>query len=92
MSWEDVPLTRLAGTAVERIAPAPEATVAAIRALPGEFEFVTYVSLTCQNCPDVVQSLNLMAVLNPNITHTMVEGSMYQAEVEAAVGYHAAAS
>ncbi|MER2606451.1 MAG: alkyl hydroperoxide reductase subunit F [Siculibacillus sp.] len=59
-----------------------EATVAAIRALPGEFEFVTYVSLTCQNCPDVVQSLNLMAALNPRIRHTMVDGSLFQAEVE----------
>ncbi len=57
--------------------------IASVKALTGTFHFVTYVSLTCQNCPDVVQSLNLMAVLNPNITHTMVEGSMYQAEVEA---------
>jgi len=57
--------------------------IASVKALTGKFDFVTYVSLTCQNCPDVVQSLNLMAVLNPNITHTMVEGSMYQAEVEA---------
>ena len=59
------------------------ATIAAVKALPGSFDFVTYVSLTCQNCPDVVQALNLMAVLNPNIRHTMVEGSMFQAEVEA---------
>jgi len=58
-------------------------TLAAVKALVGSFEFVTYVSLTCQNCPDVVQALNLMASLNPSIRHTMVEGSMYQAEVEA---------
>ena len=60
-----------------------EETMAAAKALTGSFEFVTYVSLTCQNCPDVVQALNLMAALNPSIRHTMVEGSMYQAEVEA---------
>ena len=59
-----------------------EATLAAARALPGPLEFVTYVSLTCQNCPDVVQALNLLAVLNPNVRHTMVDGSMFQAEVE----------
>src|SRR5699024_847874 len=45
--------------------------------------FETYVSLTCHNCPDVVQALDIMAVLNPNITHTMIEGSMYQSEVDA---------
>ena len=43
----------------------------------------TYVSLTCHNCPDVVQAFNIMAVLNPNITHTMIEGGMYQDEVKA---------
>ncbi|NLH81820.1 MAG: alkyl hydroperoxide reductase subunit F [Phyllobacteriaceae bacterium] len=58
-------------------------TLEAVKALTGSFDFVTYVSLTCQNCPDVVQALNLMAVLNPNVTHTMVDGSMFQAEVEA---------
>lgn len=60
-----------------------DAVIADVKALPGTYEFVTYVSLTCQNCPEVVQSLNLMAALNPRIRHTMVEGSMYQAEVEA---------
>ena len=40
-----------------------------IRSLKGEFNFETYFSLSCQNCPDVVQALNLMAVLNPNIRH-----------------------
>ncbi|MGX7162943.1 alkyl hydroperoxide reductase subunit F [Enterococcus massiliensis] len=53
-----------------------------IREIKKELHFVTYVSLTCHNCPDVVQALNIMAVLNPQITHTMVEGSMYQAEVD----------
>src|SRR5690554_8233908 len=40
-----------------------------IQELDGEFEFETYFSLSCQNCPDVVQALNLMSVLNPNIKH-----------------------
>ena len=45
--------------------------------------FETYMSLTCHNCPDVVQAFNLMAALNPRIRHTAVEGSMFQAEVDA---------
>lgn len=53
-----------------------------IKNLQGEFHFVTYISLTCQNCPEVVQSLNIMAVLNPNITHTMVDGGVFTDEVK----------
>jgi alkyl hydroperoxide reductase subunit F len=53
-----------------------------IRNLPGKYDFETYISLSCQNCPDVVQALNLMAVLNPNITHTMIDGALFQKEVE----------
>ena len=53
-----------------------------IRGLEGEFVFETYISLSCQNCPDVVQALNLMAVLNPNIRHVMIDGALYQEEVE----------
>ena len=53
-----------------------------IKALPGTFNFETYISLSCHNCPDVVQALNLMAVLNPNVTSTMIDGAMFQAEVE----------
>lgn len=52
-----------------------------IRNLKGEFHFETYVSLSCQNCPDVVQALNLMATLNPNITHVMIDGALFQDEV-----------
>jgi alkyl hydroperoxide reductase subunit F len=52
-----------------------------IRALDGDFEFVTYISLSCQNCPDLVQALNLMAVLNPRIRHTMVDGALFEQEV-----------
>jgi len=52
-----------------------------IKALDGDYDFRTYISLTCQNCPDVVQALNLMAVLNPRIRHTMVDGSEFEQEV-----------
>ena len=52
-----------------------------VRALDGDFEFVTYISLSCQNCPDVVQALNLMSVLNPRIRHTMVDGALFEQEV-----------
>ncbi len=52
-----------------------------VRALDGEFNFETFVSLSCQSCPDVVQALNLMAVTNPKVRHTMVDGALFQAEV-----------
>ncbi|QSX34417.1 alkyl hydroperoxide reductase subunit F [Shewanella avicenniae] len=52
-----------------------------IRHLKGEFHFETYISLSCHNCPDVVQALNLMANLNPNITHVMIDGGLFQDEV-----------
>lgn len=47
---------------------------ARIKAIQKPLHLETYVSLTCHNCPDVVQAFNIMAVLNPNISHTMVEG------------------
>lgn len=53
-----------------------------IKALNGPIKLTTYVSLTCTNCPDVVQALNLMAVLNPSITHEMVDGAINQEEVD----------
>ncbi|QLF93554.1 alkyl hydroperoxide reductase subunit F [Pseudomonas sp. ABC1] len=53
-----------------------------IKGLQGEFNFETYFSLSCQNCPDVVQALNLMAVLNPNIRHVAIDGALFQDEVE----------
>ncbi|WP_193074782.1 alkyl hydroperoxide reductase subunit F [Pseudomonas sp. FME51] len=53
-----------------------------IRNLEGEFHFETYISLSCQNCPDVVQALNLMSTLNPNITHVMIDGALFKDEVE----------
>ncbi len=53
-----------------------------IRSLKGEFKFETFISLSCQNCPDVVQALNLMAVLNPGVSNTMIDGALFQQEVE----------
>ena len=53
-----------------------------VRSLDGEYRFETYFSLSCQNCPDVVQALNLMSVLNPNIQHVAIDGALYQDEVE----------
>ncbi|QDH70750.1 alkyl hydroperoxide reductase subunit F [Marilutibacter alkalisoli] len=54
-----------------------------IRNIEGKFTFETYFSLSCQNCPDTVQALNLMSVINPNIKHTSIDGALFQAEVEA---------
>ncbi|GBR43703.1 alkyl hydroperoxide reductase subunit F [Neokomagataea thailandica] len=53
-----------------------------IRALDGDFQFETYFSQSCQNCPDVVQALNAMSVLNPKIKHIAIDGTDFQAEVE----------
>ena len=53
-----------------------------IKALEGEFVFETWMSLTCHNCPDVVQALNLMAVLNPNVRHVAIDGGLFRDEVE----------
>ncbi len=52
-----------------------------VKNLRGHYRFETYFSLTCQNCPDVVQALNLMAVLNPNISHVAIDGALFQDEV-----------
>ena len=53
-----------------------------VKSLEGEYVFETYFSLTCQNCPDVVQALNLMSVLNPRIKHVAIDGALFQGEVE----------
>nr|WP_228114592.1 alkyl hydroperoxide reductase subunit F [Stenotrophomonas sp. MYb238] len=53
-----------------------------IKAVDGEFAFEVYMSLTCHNCPDVVQALALMAILNPKINTTVIEGGAFQQEVE----------
>ncbi|PAT42571.1 alkyl hydroperoxide reductase subunit F [Vandammella animalimorsus] len=60
----------------------PEQLQQQIRDISGRFHFETYYSITCHNCPDVIQALNLMAVLNPNITHTAIDGALYQQEIE----------
>ncbi len=56
--------------------------IAQIQALEGDFVFETWMSLTCHNCPDVVQALNLMAVLNPRVRHVAIDGGLFQDEVE----------
>ncbi|MBY3754218.1 alkyl hydroperoxide reductase subunit F [Azospirillum formosense] len=53
-----------------------------VKALEGEYSFETYFSLSCQNCPDVVQALNLMSVLNPRIKHVAIDGALFQQEVD----------
>jgi len=53
-----------------------------IQDLDEELEFETYFSLSCQNCPDVVQALNLISILNPKIKHTAIDGAVFQDEVE----------
>lgn len=58
-------------------------TIDRIRAMQGKYRFETYISLSCHNCPEVVQALNLMAVLNSGVTHTMVDGAAFQEEVQA---------
>ncbi|MCX8498351.1 MAG: thioredoxin family protein, partial [Caulobacteraceae bacterium] len=60
-----------------------QAVIDQIVALEGEYRFETYFSLSCQNCPDVVQALTLMSVLNPRIQHVAIDGALFQAEVEA---------
>lgn len=53
-----------------------------VRDLEGEYVFETFMSLSCQSCPDTVQALNLMSVINPNIRHVAIDGALYQDEVE----------
>ena len=59
------------------------ALAAQVRALPGDYAFETYMSLHCQSCPDTIQALNAMSVLNPRIKHVAIDGALFQAEVEA---------
>jgi alkyl hydroperoxide reductase, F subunit len=53
-----------------------------IKAIEDKLHFEVFVSLSCHNCPDVVQAVNLMAALNPNITATMIDGALFQSEVD----------
>ena len=61
---------------------ASEEVIEQIRHLEGEFVFETFMSLSCHSCPDTVQALNLMSVLNPNIKHVAIDGALFQDEVE----------
>ncbi len=61
---------------------APE-VIEHIRGLDGDYRFEVYMSLSCHNCPDVVQALALMAVLNPRVQTTVIDGALFQSEVEA---------
>ncbi|GLU33690.1 alkyl hydroperoxide reductase subunit F [Trinickia caryophylli] len=60
-----------------------EAVIEQIRELDGDYAFETYFSLSCQNCPEVVQALNVMALINPRIRHVAIDGALFQNEVEA---------
>lgn len=59
-----------------------QAVIDQIKALDKPLHFETYISLTCQKCPDVVQALNLMSLLSPNITHSMIDGAIFREESE----------
>ncbi|MCM3711870.1 alkyl hydroperoxide reductase subunit F [Sporosarcina luteola] len=59
-----------------------EKVIEQVKKIKDELHFESYISLSCQNCPEVVQALNLMSVLNPNITHTMIDGAAFKEEVE----------
>ncbi len=60
-----------------------EAVIEQIRALDGDYEFETFISLSCHNCPEVVQALNTMSVINPRIRVTTIDGGVFPKEVEA---------
>ncbi|NYF26365.1 alkyl hydroperoxide reductase subunit F [Sporosarcina sp. JAI121] len=59
-----------------------EKVIEQVKNIEGEYYFESYISLSCQNCPEVVQALNLMSVLNPGITHSMIDGAAFKDEVE----------
>jgi NADH-dependent peroxiredoxin subunit F len=59
-----------------------DAVIEQIRALDGDYQFETYISLSCQNCPEVVQALNVMALINPRISQVTIDGALFQDEVD----------
>jgi alkyl hydroperoxide reductase subunit F len=59
-----------------------DSVIQRVKSLQGQYHFETYVSLSCHICPEVVQTLNLMSILNPGITHTMIDGAVFKEEVE----------
>ncbi len=58
-----------------------EEVIEQIKQIDGKFQFETYISLSCHNCPDVVQAMNILSLLNPNISHVMIDGALFQDEV-----------
>lgn len=58
-----------------------ETIINRMKALKGPIDVVTYISLTCENCPEVVQALNLMSLYNPNFKHTMIDGGLVQDDI-----------
>lgn len=54
-----------------------EGILSAVSKLNGKFHFETFISLDCHNCPEVVQTLNSFALVNPSISHNMIDGAMY---------------
>lgn len=65
-----------------RAPKADQSVIRQIQSIRGTFHFESFISLSCHNCPDVVQALNLMSVLNPGITHTMIDGAAFKEEAE----------
>lgn len=59
-----------------------ENLIKSIKSIDRDLNFETFISLSCHNCPDVVQALNLMSILNPRITHTMIDGESFKDEIE----------
>ncbi len=60
-----------------------QATIDQVKGLDGDYAFEVYMSLSCHNCPDVVQALSLMAVLNPRVKTVIIDGGLFQDEVNA---------
>ena len=56
--------------------------LASVNSLEGDYRFETFFSLSCQNCPDVIQAINIMAALNPSVSHVAIDGAMFREEVE----------
>ncbi len=58
------------------------AVIEQIKNLDGDYEFETFISLSCHNCPEVVQALNSMSIINPRIKVTTIDGGLFKDEVE----------
>src|SRR5699024_12552311 len=65
---------------------ADEKIIKQAQGLQGEYHFETYVSLSSIKCPEVVQALNMLTLLNPNVTHTMIDGAAFQEEAKDVMG------